>query len=47
MRYKFKGSVGKQELLEKLAEVLNSLEDAGVNEFQGVNLYFNPCISGV
>ncbi|EGR4260834.1 hypothetical protein DDM98_10065 [Vibrio cholerae] len=47
MRFKFKGSVGKQELLEKFAEVLNSLEDAGVNEFQGVNLYFNPCISGV
>ncbi|MFA0080141.1 hypothetical protein AB4427_18730 [Vibrio artabrorum] len=46
MRYKFDGSVGKQEILEKFSEVLNSLEDAGVNEFQGVNLYFNPCISG-
>lgn len=47
MRYKFKGPVGKQELLEEFAEVLNSLEDAGVNEFKGVNLYFNTYVSGV
>ena len=47
MKYTIKGSIGKQELLEGFAQILNSLEDAGVNEFRGVNIYFNTCVSGV
>ncbi|AUW07352.1 hypothetical protein [Vibrio campbellii] len=46
MRLTINGAVGKQELLESFSRLLNSLEDAGVNEFKGVNLYFNTYISG-
>lgn len=46
MRLKIKGNVGKQEMLESFAQLINSLEDAGVNEFKGVNLYFTPYVSG-
>jgi hypothetical protein len=46
MKANIKGSVGKKEILEFLARCLNTLEDAGVTDFKGVNLYFNPYIAG-
>ena len=47
MHLKIQGNVGKQELLETLAGLINSLEDAGVTDFRGVNIYLNPYVCGV
>ena len=46
MKIKIKESVGKQEILEFISKALNTLEEAGVDEFKGVNFYFNPYASG-
>lgn len=46
MNIKITGAVGKQEILELLAKALNTLEEAGVDEFKGVNLYVTPYVSG-
>lgn len=46
MKLKIRGSVGKQEIIESISRLINSLEDAGVNEFYGLNLYFNARSSG-
>lgn len=47
MKIKIDGRIGKKEMLQAFAQVLNSLEAIGVNDFKGVNLYFNPYVSGV
>lgn len=41
MKLNIKGKVGQQEILEFLSKNLNRLEDLGVEEYQGVNLYFH------
>ena len=41
MKISIKGHVGKQEILEKIAAALNSMEDMGADCFNGVNFYFN------
>lgn len=46
MKLNIKGNVGKQEILEALASTLNSLEEIGVEEFKGVNIYFNAYLDG-
>lgn len=46
MRLKIKGKVGQQEILEFISSMLNSVEAAGVEEYQGVNFYFNCCKDG-
>ncbi|WP_318493348.1 hypothetical protein [Photobacterium leiognathi] len=42
MKINFKGYVSKQEILENLAKTLNTLEDAGVNNYAGVEVYLSP-----
>jgi hypothetical protein len=46
MKLTIKGSIGKQELIQQLINTLNTLEDAGVEEYMGVNIYFNPVVAG-
>lgn len=46
MKINIKENVGKQEIIEFISEALNTLEKAGVDEFKGVNFYFNPYVSG-
>ncbi|MCY9861392.1 hypothetical protein OTK49_02525 [Vibrio coralliirubri] len=46
MRLKIEGAVGKQEILEAVAQLLNTLEESGAEEFRFVNLYLNPMQSG-
>ena len=49
MKLTIKGSIGKQELIQQLINTLNTLntlEDAGVEEYVGVNIYFNPVVAG-
>ncbi len=42
MKLQFKGKVGRQEILEEVSRLLNTLEDLGVDNFSSVNLYFTP-----
>lgn len=47
MKLRIDGTVGKQEILEAVAQLLNSLEDAGVDEFRAVNFYVTPMRDGL
>lgn len=47
MKLTIHGKVGKQEILESIANALNTLEEAGVQEYSGLNLYFNAYSSGL
>lgn len=47
MKLRIDGTVGKQEILEAVAQLLNSLEDAGVDEFRAVNFYITPMRGGL
>lgn len=46
MRLTIEGSVGKQEILESLAQLLNALENAGADDFNGVSIQFSTCVEG-
>lgn len=46
MKLSIKGRVGQQEILELISKTLNMLEHLGVEEYQGVNFYFNPYKDG-
>lgn len=45
MKIKISGNVGRQEILEIVSAALKELEDAGVEEYKAVNLYFTPYVS--
>ena len=46
MQIRINGRIGKQEILEQLASVLNYLEDAGVSDFMGFDLNIDTYSQG-
>jgi hypothetical protein len=46
MKIKLNGCFGKQEILERLASVLNTMEDNGITEFRDIDIELTPLSSG-
>lgn len=42
MKIKLNGCFGKQEILERLASVLNTMEDNGITEFRDIDIELTP-----